>query len=175
MRANPFPHAGSVTTFRHARSVSHVRHARSVSHFRHAGSVSHVWLLALVLLAIVVGCGGPKSYQGSGITGTIACQGTPLAEIRIEVFELNTPTPGSPKAFAVSKADGRFELFAEGGKRPELAAGEYRVTLENLGAPTITFAPAATNAATTPLRCTIVDGKSPIQVEVPAEVMVPQP
>ena len=104
---------------------------------------------ALLLAATLVGCGGPKPITG-GTSGVLRAGGDVLAEVQVTVHQQDGAAL-KPIGFAVTGADGTFQLVTNEARAPLLLApGEYRCTLESAGSPA-RFPPALSKAETTPL------------------------
>jgi hypothetical protein len=123
------------------------------------------WLL-LVLLAITLpGC-GVRPVVG-GTAGVLHVGGETPGDIQITVHH---PAAGGwqPVGFGITASDGSFELVANGAEGPlVLAAGEYRCTLESVGAP-IQVPKEYTDAETTPLRPSWPENGDRLELSAPA-------
>lgn len=120
--------------------------------------------LALGLL-LLIGCGGVKPVTG-GTNGVLHSGAAMLSEIQITVHQVEGEQ-FKPVGFAVPQADGTFQLVAPEAKGPlRLAPGEYRFTLESVGAPVVIpkemFKP-----ETTPLKATWTGNETKLDIEVP--------
>lgn len=92
-------------------------------------AVLHAGLSAVLLAALVTGCGGPSGHKVVPVSGTVTIDGqaaerihvafTPLAEGKVEV---------GPGSAAVADAQGRFTLqTTEQSRRPGAVAGKHSV------------------------------------------------
>ncbi len=124
-------------------------------------------LSAIALVASLIalaGC-GPRPISG-GTQGTLCAEDGALGEVQLTVYEAEGDgwrTIG----FADTNADGTFELVTVGAKeRLVLSPGEYRCTLESVGAP-IVFPPQYAAAETTPLRVVWPSADGRLDLTVP--------
>lgn len=91
-----------------------------------------LWPL-LLAICVIPGC-GPKSVTG-GTKGTLKSGENPLSDMQVTVHQLDGGT-FTPIGFAVTAADGSFELVTNGAQGPlVLGPGQYRFTLESVGTP----------------------------------------
>lgn len=90
-------------------------------------------LVAITFAVTFTGC-GPQPVKG-GTAGNLMAAGKPLSDVQVTVFQ-NAGTAFQPIGFAVTKTDGSFQLLQNQARGPlNLAAGDYRCTLESAGAP----------------------------------------
>jgi hypothetical protein len=63
----------------------------------------------------------------------VTIDGEPVLDLQVVVYSAAT---GDKAGFGVTGDDGRFELVTEGAQGPaELEPGQYRATIESVGAP----------------------------------------
>jgi hypothetical protein len=123
------------------------------------------WLYFLLTL-FLAGC-GPQPVTG-GTGGTLRFGGTPMSEVQITVHQ---PAGAGWEAigFGVATTDGSFELVTSGAAGPlVLAPGNYRCTLESVGAP-LAIDPQYAQAATTPLEIAWPTSDGRITIDIPAQ------
>lgn len=122
---------------------------------------------AAAVFCVVVasaGCGGPKPITG-GTPGVLRVGPDVLAEVQLTLHSTATATP-QPIGFAITRADGSFELVTNGAKEPlRLAPGQYRCTLESAGSP-LKFPATYANPATTPLLISWTASDVTLQLDV---------
>lgn len=119
--------------------------------------------LAAGMLA-VSGC-GPQPISG-GTQGTLRAEDGALGEVQLTVHQAEG-NAWRVVGFADTAADGTFELVTVGAtERLVLSAGEYRCTLESVGAP-IVFPPEYTAAESTPLEVVWPSGDGRLDLTVP--------
>ena len=119
--------------------------------------------LALVfLMTVTAGC-GVKSVPG-GTTGQLFADGVPLSEIQVTVHTVDQGS-AQPIGFGVTATDGSFDLVTNRAQGPLwLSSGEYRCTLESVGAP-VRLPKEYLHADTTPLKVTwSSDGDLDLQI-----------
>jgi hypothetical protein len=124
-------------------------------------------LVVLLLLALctVPGCGDAR--HAGGTPGSLVAGGQPLDEIQVTVHR---PEGAGflPVGFGVATTDGSFRLFAPGALADlRLEPGEYRFTLESVGAPVVVPKEYA-SPDTTPLRRTWTATDEKLLLEIPA-------
>jgi hypothetical protein len=120
-----------------------------------------LWVCLLALVAL--GCQERPVIGGS--KGILMAAGEPLSDIQLTVHREKEGT-FEPLGFAVSKTDGKFELFTPGAAGPLwLSPGEYRFTLESAGAPLEIPAEYLT-ATRSPLRTSIDNQGVYIKLEI---------
>ena len=132
----------------------------------------------LISLVVFVGCGGPSYVKTEYVTGTITWKGAPLAEAVVSFSPVN---PDGIPASGITNEQGKYELFAVGGKPGAGAiAGDYVVTVTKketketrtpdpnsssgervTGVTTLLTPQKYEKDATTPLKATIAPGKNP--------------
>ncbi|MFO0901405.1 MAG: PepSY domain-containing protein [Pirellulales bacterium] len=122
-------------------------------------------MVAAAFLATSVGCGGPRPTEG-GAAGRLHSRGAGLSEIQVTVHRAEGGG-FAPLAIAVPQPDGAFRLVTPDGKGPvELTPGEYRCTLESIGAP-VFIPPELTKPETTPLKVNWLASDSLLDLDVP--------
>lgn len=85
-----------------------------------------------------------------GTAGKLTIGGAPMSEVQISVYQQKEGA-WEKIGFGDATSDGSFELVKPGAAGPlVLEAGEYRFTLESIGAP-LRVPPAYQNPASTPL------------------------
>jgi hypothetical protein len=88
--------------------------------------------LLILFAAVMPGC-GPVPIIG-GTSGVLTTDGNPIPDVQVTVYPA---VSGESLGYAVTRADGSFELIAADSSGPlELERGSYVVTLESVGAPT---------------------------------------
>ncbi len=121
----------------------------------------------LILIAILpLGC-GPRAVVG-GTAGMLRAGGQPLSEVQVTVHQ-SEAGGWQPIGFGVATTDGSFELVTNGARGPlALAPGEYRCTLESVGAP-VRLASDLTQPSTTPLKVVWSASDSRLNLEIPTQ------
>jgi uncharacterized iron-regulated membrane protein len=124
---------------------------------------------ALLWMAVLLtGC-GPTPITG-GTPGTLRDAAQPLAEMQITIYRQEGST-WQPIGQAVTAADGKFELVTTSALGPlRLEAGDYRCTLESVGAPARIPAEYA-QAGTTPLRPAWTADSRQLDLAVPVQLV----
>jgi hypothetical protein len=94
-------------------------------------------LIGIVALTMpwLGGC-GPSPVVG-GTSGLLLAGGEPVADVQVTVYQ---PAEGDwrPIGFADTAADGTFRLLLNEARGPlQLVRGEYRFTLQSVGAPVV--------------------------------------
>lgn len=106
-------------------------------------------ILFAAAAAILSGC-GVKGISG-GTKGSISTGGVPLSEMQITAYKVVENESYEAIGFGITDSDGVFELVTNGAQGPlVLSTGEYRFTLESVGAPVL-IPPDYLAANTTPL------------------------
>lgn len=123
---------------------------------------------ALLFIAVsLTGCGA--SPVTGGTPGTLRDATQPLAEMQITIHR-QEGSAWQPIGMAVTAADGAFELVTSGAQGPlRLEAGEYRCTLESVGAP-VQLPREFTNAETTPLKVVWSATDRDLNLELPTKL-----
>ena len=112
------------------------------------------------------GCGQPPELPG-GTRGIVHTNDVPLAEISIVVYSVGQ-TDGEPVAFAISGADGMFELREPGTLRAVwLPQGDYAITIEAAGEVPLHWPAEYRNRNKTPLRESWDGGDQVLDLNVP--------
>jgi len=122
-----------------------------------------VWLACVVALP---GCGRVKPVTG-GTIGILHAGDDYLSDIQVTVHKVDGSSL-QPIGFAVTAADGSFELVSNGAKGALwLSPGEYRCTLESAGAP-VQIPKEYAQPDTTPLKVSWSAGDDELNLEIPA-------
>lgn len=123
----------------------------------------------LVMLAMLSGCGGVKPVTG-GTAGVLHSGSEMLGDIQITVHQLDGGT-SKPIGFGVTGSAGTFQLMTEGAKGPlHLTPGEYRCTLESIGAPVV-IPKEYTQPDTTPMKINWSASNLKLDLDIP----IPKP
>lgn len=119
----------------------------------------------LVCLTWCWGCQRVTPTSG-GTRGVFTVSGKPLSDIQINVYR-SSDNAMEKIGFGITDRDGRFQLFTNGAQGPlVLKPGQYRFTLESVGAP-VEFPTPYTQPETTPLSV-IWSGSEPlIELDIP--------
>ena len=118
-------------------------------------------LFLIVLMASMVGCGGARPVTG-GTEGRLRVGSDRLSEIQVTVKPIGFGIPGS---------DGVFRLVTNGATGAlRLTPGEYRCTLESIGAPVVIPSEFA-QAETTPLKVTWPTGDLKLDLDIPSTML----
>lgn len=126
-------------------------------------------LLPVALLACA-GC-GVRPVTG-GTPGRLLSGETPVAEMQVAVFQ-DDGTGWQQIGFGVTTDDGSFALVKNQAKGPlVLSPGEYRLTLESVGAP-VTFPAAYTQPSNTPLQITWPTPEQRLELAAPIVLAPP--
>ena len=122
-------------------------------------------LFVLVLMAAVMpGCGS-QAVTG-GTKGVIHAGSALMGEFQVTVHQVEGSTT-KPIGFGVTGSNGEFELVTNGAKGPlRLSPGEYRCTLESIGAPVVVPLE-FTKADTTPLKVSWAASDKKLDLEIP--------
>lgn len=122
-------------------------------------------LVLTLCLLLSLGCGGAHPVTG-GTNGVLHSGPTLLSEIQINVHQVGE---SSTKliGFGVAGMDGAFQLVSPGAAGSlRLAPGEYRFTLESVGAPVV-IPKEFTQPETTPLKVTWTDSEAKLDFDLP--------
>jgi hypothetical protein len=93
-----------------------------------------------------------------------------LSDIQVTVHKVEAGAP-EPIGFAVTTADGSFELVTNGAAGALwLPSGEYLCTLESAGAP-VRIPRAYAKAETTPLKVTRTSGSDSLDLAIPEKLL----
>ncbi len=128
--------------------------------------------IALGLVALLTGAGcGVRPVTG-GTPGRLLSGGTPVAEMQIAVFQ-DDGSGWQQIGFGVTAGDGSFALVKNQAQGPLLLSpGDYRLTLESVGAP-VTFPAVYTQPSQTPLQITWPTPEQRLELAAPV-VLAPQ-
>jgi len=120
----------------------------------------------LLLCVLLAGCGNRIPAVAGGTTGRLRSGDAALSEIQITVHRVDQGST-TVVGFGDVLADGRFELVISGAAAPlQLEPGEYRFTLESIGAP-VTIPREFTTADATPLKVTWTGEEPEIDLDIP--------
>lgn len=120
-------------------------------------------LSSALLLVTVGGCGSDRVDGGTEATITVA--GEPVVDVQVRVFSMKDGKPVE-LGFAVSKAGGKLSFVKPKASGPlTLEPGEYRFTVEPVGAP-LALPKDYGNAETTPLQIELPTAE-PITLTLP--------
>ena len=121
-------------------------------------------LVAGVGVMMFAGC-GPRPTPG-GTAGRLTSGGLPLSEVQLTIHGVEG-SEFRALGIAVPSSDGEFRLVTMEARGPLLLTpGEYRCTLESLGAPVV-IPPEYTSPATTPWKIEWSDSSQLLQLEAP--------
>lgn len=91
-------------------------------------------LIALHLIGFITGCSDDAVPIDGGTAGKLTSDGKAMSQMEL-TFYSDSPFSGSPVAYGAVQNDGAFELVdAPRTEAIELEPGDYRVTVESLGA-----------------------------------------
>ncbi len=122
-------------------------------------------VVALGLFLAATGCGGPRPTVG-GTAGRLHSGSTNLSEIQVNVFRAEG-TQFVPVGLGIPQPNGSFQLVKLDASGPvTLEAGEYRCTLESIGA-TVTIPAELTKPETTKLKVNWLPSDSLLDLDVP--------
>ncbi len=130
-----------------------------------------ILILALPLaVAVLLGCSGVKPVIG-GTEGTLRVGNEYFSDIQVTVHEVDGSS-FQPVGFGVTDTDGIFRLVTNGAQGPlSLPPGEYRCTVESVGAP-VQFPGEYAQANSTPLKISWSDGDTELELKVPSAIPV---
>ncbi|WP_425618881.1 hypothetical protein NA78x_002600 [Anatilimnocola sp. NA78] len=121
------------------------------------------YLLAIALLALA-GCSPERGVVG-GTKGTLRSASGGLSDVQISVYRTGD---FQQVGFAVTKADGAFELLLPGATGPlHLPAGEYAFTLESVSPAPIHLPRETSDPQRTPLRKTWSTNEQTLELAIP--------
>ena len=130
-------------------------------------NVRLLWTAVALLGPLLVGC-GPSPVVG-GTSGVLRAGGEPLGDIQVTVYQPKDAA-WQPIGFADTAIDGTFRLLLSGAAGPlELAPGEYRFTLQSVGAPVI-VPKELTDVGTTPLRASWNNEQAQLTLSLPKKL-----
>jgi hypothetical protein len=111
------------------------------------------------------GCAGAQPTNG-GTEGVLHAGNNKLSEIQITVHQMKSGS-SMPIGFGVPSPDGSFRLVTNGAAGPlYLSPGEYRFTLESIGAP-IVIPKAYAKPETTPLKVNWSASDRTVDLDIP--------
>jgi len=120
-------------------------------------------LVGCVLAA--AGCGGAKPVTG-GTSGIFRCGPNPLGDVQLTLHQPDE-SGFRPVGFGLTRADGSFDLLAQGATGPLwLSPGDYVCTLESAGAP-VQFPKEFLSPQTTPLKVRWTDAMTSLELDGP--------
>lgn len=129
--------------------------------------VNRLTMAVLLLGALLAGCGDRIPAVAGGTTGKLRSGEAAFSEIQITVHRVDQGST-TVVGFGDVLADGQFELVIPGAAAPlQLEPGEYRFTLESIGAP-VTIPREFTTAESTPLKMTWTGEEPEIDLDIPA-------
>lgn len=118
-----------------------------------------------MILALLPGCEGVKPVTG-GTDGVLHVGSVMLSDIQVTVHQVEGNS-SKPIGFGVAGVDGSFQLALNEAKGPlTLAPGEYRCTLESVGAPVVILTE-YTKPDTTPLKITWSASDRKLDLDIP--------
>jgi hypothetical protein len=131
------------------------------------GALGLLWLAGA--LAGLVGCSEQVRPITGGTPGVLRAKDGGLAEVQVSIHQ-HEGGGWRRLGFADTRADGAFTLIAADATAPlELSPGEYRCTLESVGAPIPLPAP-YTHPETTPLVVTWSATDQELTLDVPVSL-----
>jgi hypothetical protein len=141
-----------------------------ISNWKNSREMSNTSAIALlaVVAAALSGC-GPQPVAG-GTTGELHAGEQPLSDVQVTVHRAE----GSnwvALGFGVANSHGAFELVNNEASEPLwLPSGEYRVTLESVGAP-VKIPREYTAPETTPFQIKRVEEGEKLNLQIPAPLL----
>ena len=124
--------------------------------------VSTGLMLSLIVVALP-GCGVRPATGGT--KGVLRTGAEALGDIQLTVHQMDSGV-WRQVGFGITGPDGEFELLAPGAEGPLwLTPGEYRCTLESVGAP-VQIPKECSQAETTPLKITWTETDDALTLEV---------
>jgi hypothetical protein len=125
-------------------------------------------IVVLFIVLTIAGC-GPSPVRG-GTRGILRIGGTPMSEVQVTVYQ-HQDGRWQPIGLGVAMTDGSLELVTSGAQGPlTLEPGEYRCTLESIGAP-VRVPREYSQAETTPLAITWSSSSEVLSLEVPGSLL----
>ncbi|MDB5347287.1 MAG: hypothetical protein JWP89_5664 [Schlesneria sp.] len=125
-------------------------------------------VVVLLLLAELTGCGG--GHVAGGTRGTLHAGSVLLGDIQVTVHRVDGAIFDVVGA-GITRADGRFDLVQPGARSAlHLSPGEYRVTLESVGAVPLWFAHEYYSAKTSPLHVNWTIKSLQLDLDIPLPV-----
>jgi len=123
------------------------------------------WVLSLVALGSLAGCGGVRPVKG-GTPGVLQVTDQVASDLQLTLFREQNGS-WQPIGFATTGEGGRFELLLPGAAGPlRLEPGAYRVTVESAGSELI-LPPELGQVATTPVQFQWVGTEPSLQLSLP--------
>ena len=120
----------------------------------------------MLLLCLITGCEEARPIRG-GTSGILHAGTVPLGDIQVTVFRTDSDT-NAGIGFAVTKADGRFELLHRDAAGPlHLDPGRYRVAVESVGPVPMKFPPEYQSGEKSPLVIDWNPERQRIDLDVP--------
>ena len=124
------------------------------------------FVMLLILASALLGCGGVSPVTG-GTEGRLHAGNDMVGDIQVTVHQIEGNSSKSI-GFGVAGMDGSFRLLTNGAQGPlHLSPGEYRCTLESVGAPVVILKE-YTQAETTPLKITWSAESRQLDLDIPA-------
>jgi len=122
------------------------------------------WLI--LGLVTLTGCGQHVPAVTGGTQGILECEGQKIGDVQLTLYP-GEGTATAPVGFAVTQLDGTFELYKMGATGPLwLPAGQYRCTLESVGAP-VQIPSRYMKPETTPLTVDWTEGMDHLHIRGP--------
>jgi hypothetical protein len=121
--------------------------------------------LLLIAITSFEGCQRVKPAIG-GTPGNFVASSDLVGDIHVKIYQLDGDSL-QPVGFAVTAADGSFQLLQNGAQGPLwLSPGEYRCTLESAGTP-VKIPPVYAKPETTPLKVSWSKDDQSLNLSVP--------
>ncbi len=125
-----------------------------------------IGVIVFMIAAILPGCGRVAKPVTGGTAGVLHAGVAMLSDIQVTVHQVEGSS-SKPIGFGVVGVDGSFQLALNEAKGPlTLAPGEYRCTLESVGAPVVILKE-YTQPDTTPLKITWSTGDCKLDLDIP--------
>lgn len=125
------------------------------------------WMAAIGLMLLAASCS--RQPVTGGTPGVLTASGKPIGDIQVTFYRLDGGIWESV-GFGTSAADGTFELVTNGARGPlHLEPGQYRCTLESVGAP-VEIPRECMETADTPLEVNWSETDQLIQLDAPITV-----
>jgi hypothetical protein len=126
-----------------------------------------IWAFLCGGLLVASGCGSGVTPVTGGTAGIIRAGETNLSDVQVTVHRWSG-SQAELVGWGVSKPDGTFRLVQPNAKGPlHLSSGEYRVTLESVGAVPVVFPKEYSSAERTPLTVEWTSSMEQIELDVP--------
>lgn len=127
------------------------------------------WIYSAGLVSAIVAltsCGRTGHVSG-GTTGVLHAGSVLLSDVQVTLHRVDG-TATEAIGIGTTRANGRFELVQPGARQAlHLSPGEYRVTVESVGAVPLSFARDFESAETSPLRVNWTSKSAQLDLEVP--------